>query len=288
MRSNLAIANLLLVVGVAYVLFLTQRSRGVDKSACWFPWTALAVLSAGPIMGIVFWTIEAYVANPILFSLTYVYAPIICFLVVAVSGTAIHHQFTILGRGPIHRVIISFFAAMIVFATIVGSNNLYGHPKINPVAATLIPLVLILLISEKAAHYSWIKSKVKLRYQIAICCILGFAAKFIYQKLSQDFIPTDAHIPQQFLDAKVTCKRLAWLLIPTSVLLIPSRYFLSYVLVGLFFYIPGYELNVLPHHSLFAYSSGFLRLVAEFVSPFALVGAALEFLPHPQLSKVDA
>ena len=61
MRPHLTIAALLLVAGVAYVLFLARRDHGGAKSARWIPWASLA---AGPIAGLVFWGVDVYVANP--------------------------------------------------------------------------------------------------------------------------------------------------------------------------------------------------------------------------------
>jgi hypothetical protein len=61
MRPNLTIAALLLVAGVAYVLFLARRDHGGAKSARWVPWVSLA---AGPLCGLGFWSVDVYVANP--------------------------------------------------------------------------------------------------------------------------------------------------------------------------------------------------------------------------------
>lgn len=61
MRPNLTIAALLLVAGVAYVLFIARRGRRGAKSARWVPW---ASLTAGPLVGLIFWGVDVYVANP--------------------------------------------------------------------------------------------------------------------------------------------------------------------------------------------------------------------------------
>ena len=61
MRPGLAIATILLVLGVAYVLFLGRRTRGGSKSARWVPWVSLA---AGPLCGLLFAMAEIYFVNP--------------------------------------------------------------------------------------------------------------------------------------------------------------------------------------------------------------------------------
>jgi hypothetical protein len=61
MRPNLTMAAVLLVAGVAYVLFLSRRNRGGAKSARWIPW---ATLVAGPLAGLLFLGVDVHVANP--------------------------------------------------------------------------------------------------------------------------------------------------------------------------------------------------------------------------------
>lgn len=67
MRPNLAIAALLLVAGVAYVLFLARRDHSGSKSARWIPWASLV---AGPLAGLVFWSVDVYLAHPTLYPLS--------------------------------------------------------------------------------------------------------------------------------------------------------------------------------------------------------------------------
>ncbi len=61
MRPNLTMAGLLLVAGVTYVLCLARRGHSGAKSARWVPWASLV---AGPLAGLVFWSVDVYVANP--------------------------------------------------------------------------------------------------------------------------------------------------------------------------------------------------------------------------------
>lgn len=61
MRPNAVIASLLLAAGVVYLLFLSRNERGGARSARWIPWASLV---AGPIIGLIFWSIEVYLANP--------------------------------------------------------------------------------------------------------------------------------------------------------------------------------------------------------------------------------
>jgi hypothetical protein len=61
MRPNLTMAAVLLVAGVAYVLFLSRRNHGGAKSARWIPWASLV---AGPLAGLLFWSVDVHVANP--------------------------------------------------------------------------------------------------------------------------------------------------------------------------------------------------------------------------------
>lgn len=61
MRPNLAMAGLLLVAGLMYVLFLARRGHGGAKSARWIPWVSLV---AGPLAGLIFWSVDVFVLNP--------------------------------------------------------------------------------------------------------------------------------------------------------------------------------------------------------------------------------
>ena len=61
MRPSLTVAAILLIVGVAYVLTLSRRNHGGAKSTRWVPWVSLV---AGPLAGLVFWSIDVYAVNP--------------------------------------------------------------------------------------------------------------------------------------------------------------------------------------------------------------------------------
>lgn len=61
MRPNLAIATLLLVAGVIYVLFLARRNPGGAKSARWVPWASLA---AGPLCGLLYSIAHFWLISP--------------------------------------------------------------------------------------------------------------------------------------------------------------------------------------------------------------------------------
>ncbi len=200
--------------------------------------------------------------------------PIIGLLLSSGVATFIHLRLTLRGWGIIRRVPITWaLSAVILYLTTRHFREDLSIPII--VLTFFVPT----LVAEKAVRYRWFKAKVDPRYPAGLCCGLFLTAAGIYAALSYDFIPTDERVPQQFKNLQTTFNFALLIFLPPLIAFLPSRYFLTYMLIGVCYaacaalYPPGYY----RHNSAVDY----LLAVAVYGTPFGILGTLLEFLPLP-------
>ena len=216
------------------------------------------------------------------------YAPIVSFLLIAGLGTVIHCRLAVRGWGTFFRVTVVWgISAMLLLATFHKLPELHGLTNRSPLIVVLISVVAVTVTTEKAVRFSWFRANVKLRYQLGICCGLLLAASYIYEALSCTFIPNDNHVPRQFWEVQSACYGVVALLVPAVFLFIPSRYLLGYLLIGFLYLVtlaPTYPWFLHPSPTRLEIANHLLHRMAMHVTPFGLLGAALEFLPIPESS----
>ena len=87
MRSNLAVATVILIVGACVVVLLSRRKAGNGKkSRRWIP---LASLVAGPVLAVGFWAADVFVFNPAMYPTAFQGDALATLLRIVIMGTLV-------------------------------------------------------------------------------------------------------------------------------------------------------------------------------------------------------
>lgn len=199
-------------------------------------------------------------------------------------GALLHRRLASNESSTVRRIAITWAASFVVLS---GAVLIYAH-GIGSFSELVGPLAIAsamapTLISEKARHYNRLTKRIPPVVVLTLVAVLSLAAGIVYHQLSIGYRVEDFY----HIRRAVTL----WIL-GTSIaiaLVVPSRHFLPYSVIGLlntyskyggdvgFWGWPGSGAMTEPYHS-----------IVTHLGPFVLLGICLETLTDPNGEKEKA